>query len=80
MRQNILDLAATPGVGDGQDGLACCDSWGLKESDTTERLNSTELSSLAPSPFERWGSQSPKRQSDRDLTQSRAWPFPLLLH
>ena len=33
----------TPGVGDGQGGLACCDSWGHKESDTTERLNSTEL-------------------------------------
>ena len=32
----------TPGVGDGQGGLACCDSWGLKESDTTERLNWTE--------------------------------------
>ena len=29
----------TPGVGDGQRGLACCDSWGCKESDTTERLN-----------------------------------------
>ena len=29
----------TPGVGDGQGGLACCDSWGLKESDTTEQLN-----------------------------------------
>ena len=28
-----------PGVGDGQGGLACCDSWGCKESDTTERLN-----------------------------------------
>ena len=28
----------TPGVGDGQGGLACCDSWGHKESDTTERL------------------------------------------
>ena len=26
-------------VGDGQGGLACCDSWGCKESDTTERLN-----------------------------------------
>ena len=26
-------------VGDGQGGLACCDSWGHKESDTTERLN-----------------------------------------
>ena len=23
---------------DGQGGLACCDSWGLKESDTTEQL------------------------------------------
>ena len=33
----------TPGVGDGQGGLACCDSWGGKESDTTERLNWTEL-------------------------------------
>ena len=29
----------TPGVGDGQGGLACCSSWGCKESDTTERLN-----------------------------------------
>ena len=26
-------------VGDGEGGLACCDSWGRKESDTTERLN-----------------------------------------
>ena len=29
----------TLGVGDGQGGLACCGSWGRKESDTTERLN-----------------------------------------
>ena len=33
----------TPGVGDGQGGLACCHSWGHKESDVTERLNCTEL-------------------------------------
>ena len=33
----------TPGVCDGRGGLACCNSWGLKESDTTERLNWTEL-------------------------------------
>ena len=32
----------TPGDGDGQGGLACCSSWGCKESDTTERLNWTE--------------------------------------
>ena len=30
----------TLGVGDGQGGLACCGSWGLK--DTTERLNWNE--------------------------------------
>ena len=28
----------TPGDGDGQGGLVCCDSWGLKESDATEQL------------------------------------------
>ena len=33
----------TPGVGDGQGGLACCGLWGRKESDATERLNWTEL-------------------------------------
>ena len=33
----------TLGVGDGQGGLACCNSWGGKESDTTEWLNWTEL-------------------------------------
>ena len=32
----------TPGVSNGQGGLACCDSWGRKESDTTERLNWTD--------------------------------------
>ena len=32
----------TLGVGDGQGGLACWDSWGHKESDTTERLNWTD--------------------------------------
>ena len=33
----------TLGVGDEQGGLACCNSWGRKELDTTERLNWTEL-------------------------------------
>ena len=35
----------TLGVGDGQGGLACCGSWGRKESDTTEGLNWIEYSS-----------------------------------
>ena len=34
----------TPGVGDGQEGLAYCNSWCRKESDMTERLNWTDCS------------------------------------
>ena len=33
------DFEGTLGVSDGQGGLACCDSWGHKESDMTERPN-----------------------------------------
>ena len=33
----------TPRVGARQGGLACCNSWGRQESDTTERLNWAEL-------------------------------------
>ena len=36
---NGHEFEQTPGDGDGLGGLVCCDSWGLKESDTTERLN-----------------------------------------
>ena len=42
-RLNGHKFGWTPGVSDGQGGLACCNSWGRKESDTTERLNWTEL-------------------------------------
>ena len=38
-------------VGDGQGGLACCSSWSCKESDTTERLNWTELNWYTPTLF-----------------------------
>ena len=39
------------GVGDGQGGLACCDSWGRKESDMTERLNNKTVSISSNSSF-----------------------------
>ena len=38
---NRREIEWIPGDGDGQGGLACCDSWGRKESDTTERLKCT---------------------------------------
>ena len=40
----------TPGVGDGQGSLACCGSWGCKESDTTEWLN-WKLKSWEDTPY-----------------------------
>ena len=42
-RLNGREFEWIPGVGDGQGGLACCYSWGRKESDTTERLNWTDI-------------------------------------
>ena len=30
------EFEQAPNVGDGQGSLACCSSWGLKESDMTE--------------------------------------------
>ena len=36
----------TPGDGDGQGALACCDSWGRRDLDTTERLSPCNLDSI----------------------------------
>ena len=59
----------TPGVGDGQGGLACCDSWGRKESDTTERLIWSDL--IWPS-FYFWAQE---RLQSCQLRQWHIWPF-----
>ena len=58
----------TLGVGDWQGGLACCDSWGCKESDTTERLNWTELmvlESVLVSFFYKWLTSFPSTTCKR---------------
>ena len=38
-RLHAHEFGWTPGVGDGQGGLACWGTWGRKESDMTEQLN-----------------------------------------
>ena len=38
-RLNGHGFGWTPGVGDGQEGLACYSPWGCKELDITEELN-----------------------------------------
>ena len=40
-RLNRHEFEQAPGAGDGQGSLACCSPWGRKESDKTERLNTT---------------------------------------
>ena len=54
----------TPGLGDGQGGVACCSPWGHKELDTTDWLNRTDLSDrvfvtlvtvTASGPLTAWG-------------------------
>ena len=52
-----VSLGELPGVGDGQGGLTCCDSWGRKESDTTERLIRSN-----PIQWEVLGNKDPKKQ------------------
>ena len=47
-RLNRHEFEQAPGVGDGQGSLAYCSPWGCKESDTTERLNWTELNWIWP--------------------------------
>ena len=42
-RLDAHEFGWTLGVSDGQGDLACCGSWGCKESDTTEQLNWTEM-------------------------------------
>ena len=51
------EFGRTPGVGDGQAGLACCGSWGRKELDTAEQLNWTG-GFLTASPLLSSGSRS----------------------
>ena len=67
----------TPGVGDGQGGLACCNSWGRKESDTTERLIWSDSSAIlnehsAPHPKLGKG-QRKNRNQQFPLSQSWWW-------
>ena len=45
-RLNEHGFGLTLGIGHGQGGLLCCGSWGRKESDTTERLNWTEVNHI----------------------------------
>ena len=58
----------TPGVGDGQGGLACCNSWGRKESDRTEWLNWTELKTC-------WGGVNARKKKKVFVSERRkeAW-------
>ena len=60
------EFEQAPGVSDGQGGLACCDSWGLKELDTTERLNSNQ----------NWKSLKPDSMPNTKILTASCSPLP----
>ena len=82
----------TPGVGDGQGGLACCCSWGRKESDMTEWLSWTERMDdwnykneevhSCPPIWRQYAETSSKRQSESNFSTkslSSTWELSVLL-
>ena len=69
-----LQARETPrdrGLSRGQRSLACCSPWGLKESDTTERLNNSNNSWERVRPFLR--SEWPQEELDLDRRDLRVW-------
>ena len=72
----------TPAVGDGQGGLACCDSWGLLESDTTEWHQFHFPHLLLFSVYKRnWHSDPDKTiRGGTSLPSSRTPSFPIKLY
>ena len=67
-----------PGVGDGQGSLACCTSRGRKESDTTERLNWTDIADHWTTSF--WTCKGPLTCGFFSIVNTRVlqdlWGFP----
>ena len=59
---NGQEFEQTPGDSKGQGRLACCDSWGRKESDTTEQLNWTELTLISQLPTTLRQDPSPEKK------------------
>ena len=72
-RLNGREFEWTPGDGDGQGGLALCDSWGHKELDTTEQLNWTELNTISNLFGEEWRNSSRKKRLSQSKKNARLW-------
>ena len=61
----------TPGVGDGQGGLVCCNSWGCKDSDTTKRLIWSDQISQGPSIIQQRASNTNNRLKETLIKRNR---------
>ena len=66
------------GVGDGQGGRACCDSWGCKESDTTDQLNWLNFWDLVPDDLRwSWCSNNRNKLHNKCNALESSWNYPL---
>ena len=66
-------VCVNPGVGDGQGGLACCDSWSHKESDLTEQLNWTDTQATVLFTCI-WRNCKPWKSSLLNIKETMYWP------
>ena len=69
----------TLGVGAGQGGLACCDSWGHKQSDTTERLIWSDIHIYLKNPPAKAGDACLVPGLKRSSREGNGYPHPVLL-
>ena len=67
------ELGWTLGVGDGQGGLVCCDSWGCEKLDMTEWLNWTELNCYHELP----GDSNSKKKNLPAIQETWVWSLDL---
>ena len=75
-RLNGHEFGSTPGVGDGQGGLACCSPWSRKESDTTESLNNSRNWTLHVHLASRFSSFSGHLAHGEDRQEHTPWVPP----
>ena len=66
------EFEQAPGIGDGQESLACCSPWGHKELDMTEWLNWTDavnswLNGKVPHAGEDWGQKEEKGMTEDEM-------------
>ena len=66
---NGHEFEQTLGDGEGQESLACCSSWGCKESDTTQQLNNNKGPRRVKTTFKKLNTANNDRSESKNRKQ-----------